>query len=329
MLLKLVRASVGKRLLRPDVLPDSIYLVVKGKVRLLGSTSNGSTTLCCRGKGQLLGWISLLRAAPCEWVIASEETILLSIPAEKFIECIENNKDFASEFGSLTSRHELSLVLQSIAQSESHLFDGWEAELNQISSKADSWVVSLYPQDQFRPLDGLPETISWFLSTSDVPNIAVGQKILPGAKLPIRAGFKLPYRLVGVDLENETKSIKALSSNSIQTTEEEFSEKPSQSLVELGILESDSLGVDFKYPIVRGRGQLQQALAVCEMAALQQQVPFRRDAILKVLEGQFRRDKSLSLQLIAGLLELLGLNCQIAEVDCEHLLSVEAPAVFF
>ena len=189
--------------------------------------------------------------------------------------------------------------------------------------------MSLYPQDQFRPLDGLPETISWFLSTSDVPNIAVGQKILPGAKLPIRAGFKLPYRLVGVDLENETKSIKALSSNSIQTTEEEFSEKPSQSLVELGILESDSLGVDFKYPIVRGRGQLQQALAVCEMAALQQQVPFRRDAILKVLEGQFRRDKSLSLQLIAGLLELLGLNCQIAEVDCEHLLSVEAPAVFF
>ena len=77
-----------------------------------------------------------------------------------------------------------------------------------------------------------------------------------------------------------------------------------------------------------GRGQLDEALAVCEMAALQQQVPFRRDAIEKVLEAQFRRDKALSLELLAGLLELLGLNCQLGVVDTQHLLSLEAPAVF-
>ena len=90
----------------------------------------------------------------------------------------------------------------------------------------------------------------------------------------------------------------------------------------MGILEGDQL-LEERF-LQRGQGQLEEALAVCEMAALQQQVPFRRDAIAKVLEDQFRRDKTLSLELLAGLLELLGLNCQLADVETQHLLSVEA-----
>ena len=43
-----------------------------------------------------------------------------------------------------------------------------------------------------------------------------------------------------------------------------------------------------------------------EMAALQLQVPFRRDVLQKVLEDQFRRDKTLSLELLAALTELIG-----------------------
>ena len=34
------------------------------------------------------------------------------------------------------------------------------------------------------------------------------------------------------------------------------------------------------------------------------------------------------LELLASLLELLGLNCQLASVDTQFLLSVESPAVF-
>ena len=49
----------------------------------------------------------------------------------------------------------------------------------------------------------------------------------------------------------------------------------------------------------------------------------------KVLEDQFRRDKDLSIELIGGLLELLGMNCQLGEVDPKYFSSVEDHAVFF
>ena len=64
------------------------------------------------------------------------------------------------------------------------------------------------------------------------------------------------------------------------------------------------------------------------MIALHQQVPFRRDAIIKVLESQFRRDKGITLELIGGLCELLGLTSQLAETASVHINSVEGPAVF-
>ena len=61
--------------------------------------------------------------------------------------------------------------------------------------------------------------------------------------------------------------------------------------------------------------------------AAAQQVPFRRDAIKKVLEDQFRRDKSLSLELLAALTELIGLKSQLGEVDSRYLGSLETPAL--
>ena len=61
------------------------------------------------------------------------------------------------------------------------------------------------------------------------------------------------------------------------------------------------------------------------MVASHLQVPFRRDVVQRVLEDQFRRDKAMSLQLLAGLCELLGLQTQLASVNPAFLGSVEAP----
>ena len=76
-LLKLV---AGERLLRPDQLPQQVLLLVKGEVRLLveDPTDRRPITLEKQGKGQLLGWSSLLRGAACEWVSASSEVVVLA-----------------------------------------------------------------------------------------------------------------------------------------------------------------------------------------------------------------------------------------------------------
>ena len=58
-----------------------------------------------------------------------------------------------------------------------------------------------------------------------------------------------------------------------------------------------------------------------------QNVPFRKDSVAKVLNDQLRRDKDVSLELIGGICEISGMNCQLAEVDTQYVTSIESPAV--
>ncbi len=324
----LLHCAQGQRILRPDTLPNQVFLVLSGNVRLLAETQRGSRTLDRRGKGQLLGWISLLRAMPCEWVLASEETLLLGLPAKIFVSCLETNSRFHEALAQLTSLHELDAVLQQLAASNAQLAAGWQEQLQAIGSEL-TWTASSEPGLPFTPPADVPSGVVWLLSTAVVPGMSVGQVVMPGTELPSRQGFHLSYRLIGMDTNGVIESRNsqtnfAASDDAIQP----FFEHPSQSLEQLGILEGDHLALEESFPEIKGQGQFDEVMAVCEMAALQQQVPFRRDAIAKVLESQFRRNKTLSIELLASLLELLGLKCQLAVVDTQHLLSVETPALF-
>ena len=83
----IVKFEPGQIILRPDEISKYIYLVLTGKTRLLVKDviDDDVKTLTTRGSGQLLGWVSLLRASPCEWVIASDETTAVKFNAEHFV----------------------------------------------------------------------------------------------------------------------------------------------------------------------------------------------------------------------------------------------------
>ena len=152
--------------------------------------------------------------------------------------------------------------------------------------------------------------------------------IRPGQDLPEAKGFKLKYRVIGFPSLDDVGTING--SNSANTDSVGYLESlNSVSLASLGIVEADLQTEEDIYPIISGKGDLNETLAVCEMLALYSKVPFRRDTLKKILEGQFRRDKGLSVQLLGGLCEILGFISQVGTVDSANVGSVEAPVLFF
>ena len=127
--------------------------------------------------------------------------------------------------------------------------------------------------------------------------------IQEGAIIPQPLGYKLPCRLVGLpsieQFAGATEGDRTLLSEEVEM----MSDINPTTLQKLGILEDEKIDIVDKYPAIRGKGILQEAMAACEMIALFQKVPFRRDLIKKVLEDQFRRDKTLTLELLGGLTE--------------------------
>ena len=321
---ELCRYKPGQRLLRPDQFPSRVFLLLKGEVRLLVEdvSDKRPITLEKRGPGQLLGWSSLLSAVPFEWVSVSEDSLLLAFPADGFINAFCNCKSFAAFFEELPAPQEAYRVACAAAELQPKRSAGWHNDLKLRLSKASA--CSVIAEAPLQLPAHAPADFNWHLSSDGVPGWSVGALVFSGQSLPARPGYQLPYRLIGLPQTAELPASEQVIGVDLLPWEEEA---PPTSLQELGILEDDHLVDDDRYPIVRGQGQLAEGLAICEMVALQQRVPFRRDAVQKTLEEQFRRDKSLSLELLAGLCELLGLNTQLAETDPAHLRSVEAPAL--
>ena len=317
-----------ERLLRPDELNNFVYLVLSGEVRLIAYSegSNGQISLDKRGTGQLLGWVSLARGEASEFVQASSEVLVLCLPAAQFVHFLKNQPAFSSYFSKLTNIQEAYGVGLAAAELQPLRPQGWRDTLYERASLAK--VASLKENEHFSALPVLPEQWHWYLSTPNVPNFPVGTCIdLNLQQLPVRVGFQLNYRFIALP-----DSILKPKYSNISTEDIDLASECVDShidLEQLGILEGDKLEDDQRFPVVRGRGALHEALAVTEMLSLEQQVPFRRDAIQKVLEDQFRRDKGLSLELLAYLSELLGMNSQLAETSREHINSIEAPAIFF
>ena len=201
----------------------------------------------------------------------------------------------------------------------------WRVGINERIKQAKAFSIS--SQQTLSKLPKLQSGWSWLLSSPEVPGISVGTALeATDENIPERKGFQLPYRFIALPegpVESKPQTVK----NIIELAKEK--ETNPMDLQQLGIMEDDHLEDEERNPIVRGRGSLNEALAVCEMIALHQQVPFRRDTIQKVLESQFRRDKGLSLELMAGLCELLGMSSQLAKTATCHINSVESPAVLF
>ena len=324
---KLIKVEPGQTLIARNQLQDRVYLLISGSVRLLFEDEGNIHTLAKRGSGQFIGWTSFLRAEPCEWVCASEECLVLALPSSGFIKSIQKYPEFESWFSRLPNIQENLAVANSLAEIMPQKFSQWKDKI--LEKIENCFVVSFIPGETFVPPDlDNGDTITWHLSTSGVPDFPVGSLIRPGQDLPEVKGFTLRYRVIGFPSLDDVGTING--SNSVNTDSVDYLESlNSVSLASLGIVEADLQTEEDIYPIIRGKGDLNETLAVCEMLALYSKVPFRRDTLKKILEGQFRRDKALSVQLLGGLCEILGFISQVGTVDSANVGSVEAPVLFF
>ena len=323
-----IRYSPGQRLIRPDELNERIYLIVKGEVRLLASKNdqNGAFTIDKRGPGQIIGWVSLLRGTPTEFVQASTDVVAVTLSGKKFIEFIKNVSKFGKYFSKLSNKHESYCVAISAAELQPEQPVGWDSDLLERIKYAR--VESIESGQSLNDLTKINQSWQWHMSTPNIEGIPVGMAIdLSNVKSIIKPGFQLPLRLVAIP-EGRIKTVSTESNTESIKTADEADIRPID-LQQLGIMEEDNLSDDSRNPVIGGKGKLNEAMAVCEMVALKNQVPFRRDTIKKVLEGQFQRDKGLSIELMASLFELLGMTSQLAKSASIHINSIEQPAVFF
>jgi HlyB family type I secretion system ABC transporter len=329
--LQLLRYRMGQAVVVRDKMPAQVSILYEGQVRLLAydPRTQKPVTLALQQPGAVLGWVGLMRGVPCETAIASQETICLTLEAADFLALLEREPKLATAF-----RNQPPLIeIFDLLGTELHRQAIGDVDLKEISLQAESQaVVCNLPPGQ-TPISQLEQDRVWLVSGGgEIIGYPVGSRIEPGlaglGSLEV-LGDK-PARVIGFPgfVEEAVSTDQAISSAETAThTDADIPFAPDRPPALDPAILAQPTGSTKNYPFVRGKGQLEEAMACLQMLCQHLNMPFRRDVVKRVLVNQVERNGSISLELCGAVSEMMGLHAQLVTVPSSAVGRLEAPAI--
>lgn len=322
---KTLRYKIGQAIILNSHLPADITIIYDGQVRVLGPSpqTNMPETLQRLGTGAMIGWQSILRNTACEMAIASDETFCLTIPVAAFRHLIQTERGFAQAFDEQCGMSELHDLLSRQVQQQAYADVHLPSLVQEVIQDA---VAVTFPKGRYHPKK-LDSSRIWFLSAGKA-NYEVGSKLSQtDGDLVIESATA---RLVGIlQPEGDPETIAptpAIAPAIVPEVVDQDESVPFAPDRPAALEESDR---SLTYPLVRGRGEIDTALACFKMLAQQWRMPFRRDVLKRALVNQKQRNGAVSLQYCGAIAELMGLTAQLATVPAAAIPQLQAPAMLF
>ncbi|MCW6051159.1 peptidase domain-containing ABC transporter [Microcoleus sp. A2-C5] len=334
---QLLGYRTGQPLFEREKMPTQVAIIYQGQARLLGFDQRSQRHVSLRlvQSKEIVGWAGLLRGVPCETAIASTDVVAIVIPAEDFLSVLEKQPTFGEAFRDHCSLSEvfelLSLELQRQADGTSNL-----KELT-MHAWQDATVVNVpsgnkKTQDLAQELDA--DRI-WLVSSGVLGEFPTGSRFsMENAAKSLKVEGRAGARLIGFREPPESQP----DPSSVLDAETEiagFGEKPpGGKLLDITIAPErppepgDNQPKDAaRYPIFRGKGQIDAPLACFQMLSKYFGLKFRRDIIRKVLENQLKTAGSISIQACGAIAQSIGLTPQLAQVPAEAINRIKAPVM--
>jgi HlyB family type I secretion system ABC transporter len=335
------RYHVGQPIALRDRLSAQVNIVVEGTVRLLGYPSEHTSpvTLERLEAGSTIGAIGMIRGVPCESAIASTEAICLTIPAESFMRLVAKEPMLRHHFFNRPRAIEIFEVLR--LQLEQHPNQEQLLELLEVDSlkelalkAADSAVVYTSPAE----IPAAQSNWDWFVaSQSSEPGTERIYKIgdrVDLATFPSRTKLRLlgiaPEILQVPTAQEQLDRVIDIDADTVFSSPSELAVAQ---LPSIPYAPDFPLALDTatksrqKYPIVRGKGQVDGSVACFEMLANQFKIPFRRDSVRKVIAHHVEQSGGVSLQFCGAVADFLGLQGQLASIPIADLQRIQVPAL--
>jgi ATP-binding cassette, subfamily B, bacterial HlyB/CyaB len=312
-----LRYRMGQALLVREKLPTQVIILYEGQARLLGydPRTKMPVTLQILEPGTVVGWASLARGIACETVTASTELIGFALPADDFLDLLAQEPAFRIAFQDSCALIELFDVLGAQLLQQA---DG-TADLKELATEiySEAKVLSLPPGKH--PTQQLDPDWVWLVSSGVITNYPVGSRLIPNHGHP-ELNVERLARLVGF-------RERLLQSQVLPTLPQAVLPVDAIPYAPEIVPEPLEMGDKQQYPLVRGRGALEEALACFQMLSQFLGVPFRREVVRRVLGQQLERSGDIPLPVCGAVAELMGLNAQLVTVPATAVSRLQAPAL--
>ncbi|QVL52894.1 MAG: peptidase domain-containing ABC transporter [Cyanobium sp. M30B3] len=313
------RFRLGQPLCHDTLIPAEVLLIRSGTARLLWQDGGVLNTAEKLGPGSFVGLASLLRARACEEVAAASELEALAIPDQLVLELLKQEHSFAAWAASqLFSVETLALVASLLghrAQAGVPVLEAWRELHGQ---------ARLVPPGQ-AALSNWPDEMLLLAASNNLVDHPLGAQLDPAAGVPASRG-PLPPRLIALPQAAAMALLtppgeSAPAPLELVSAEQPPAPAPLASGLDLGQRDRPEL------LLLRGQGPLEETLACFQMLAAQLKLPFRRDAIEKILRDVLRRGQTPDLQLCGNIAAMMGLHVTGVQVPASQGNRLQVPAM--
>ncbi len=326
----ILKYQIGQVIASKSTIQDPILFILSGEVRMLGTNEGTEFTIAKLGIGNFIGLSSLLRAQSCEQMICSTEVKVLAITNDIILDLYNNNQKFSYwcnhkiflaevyDLLEIFSKNKLIniknklLILKELYKNLSVINS---VEINNKELNLDNKVIisgsANIQTHQIGDLLDQKETISF------EPPLSCRLLLIEKNKL------KSISLMINDDFQFENKNVSK--DNEINTGIDEFSNAPvipSSTDKSLGQYDNNKT-----FKLIRAEGILYESIANLEMISNELNIPLRKDTIEKILRDSLRENKPPTMELMGGLLSMMGLHSSGALVPSELGTRLQVPSL--
>jgi ATP-binding cassette, subfamily B, bacterial HlyB/CyaB len=320
--LQLQRFAVGQVLCDKDLVPQQVLLILEGEARVLIQQHGRTVTLCKLGPGEWVGLASLLRVKGCEHVMAAAEVVAAALPDREVLQLLEQEPIFRQWCSHHLWEAELAALLAPVLERHPKARVG----LRELSQSLRPMARCVEPTAA--EVGAVRAHEQLIAASNNLLNAPLGAHLDPAAGVP-KSHAPLPPRLVAWPrealetlLNGDTPQHRDGRGDSTSPFEPlAASERPVASALDLG--NRDRARVQ----LVRGHGPLEEVLACFQMLSAELHLPFRRDAIERILREWQQRGQQPNLQLCGRLGTMLGLHVSGVRVAPSQGTRLQTPAL--
>ena len=311
--------AVGQPLCVSNIQPNKILLILEGEARILGISNNKAFTVEKITKGAFVGLASFLNACACEEVSAINDVKVVAFDDQLILDIYINeesfrdwckNKLFTSEVIRLAENIRKNRVINNISISD---------YIKKLIK--DIKLFSITNEGKVKAEDG-----RIIISGSrNITNFSFGEKIernmiIKSNKPLLGRVYSLSQSILEEDNIEELKKI-----NEEVQSKENFEKAPSfneSTTLRLGKYEAKK-----KFKLIKGDGDIEETLACFKMLCSVLDIPFRKDAIEKILKDVKSRGQSINIELCGGLASMLGLHATGVTLPTEFGSRLQTPSL--
>lgn len=332
--------GMGKKMMEHGKLPGQVLVVYQGSIRLLGYNTRTQmpATLELLKPRAVLGAVSLMRGIGCETAIASTDAICLAMSAEEFLRLMGRYTEFADAMRNQCSPIEALALLDSYLNRQP--WTGVEARQLAIPASANTIVRQVQP-GQAQLTDLAPDRL-WLLASGTVKGLTIGDEVdLAGGSVALQVEGTQPARLVGFRPQDIIANASDFIPPAAATADGHRTATPVDAHIasspvsatdvppapaEIPVYEPEA-DHSVAYPLIRATGNQPTTLACFQMLCQYFKIPFRREAIRRVINNHISPTDVVSLQVCGSIADLIGLNVQLVTLPAFSMGQIPTPAM--